>query len=191
MSGSNCCRDFLKYTVILFNFLISIAGIGLAGYGGYFLMYEKYSEVVKTICFAIIAISVISMIISFAGCYGAMKSSCFMLAVYIFLLVVLVIGNICAIVYLYDNTNLMPESKNVFDKILAKGACEVFGWLKETDECMSMNKNIDIIKYMCFSLLTFKVLAISLASCLACFDTSREKNKRNTFTMAPHGFRQA
>jgi len=79
-----------KYTILLFNFLIVLAGIAIIAIGGIALS-KDYAGVTKQVTIFGIIVGVVIFFIAFLGCCGAMKESKCLLTTYAVILIILFI----------------------------------------------------------------------------------------------------
>ncbi|XP_078671337.1 tetraspanin-8-like [Branchiostoma floridae x Branchiostoma belcheri] len=110
--AEGCCASIIKTLLFIFNFIFWIAGAVLLGVGIWLRVDPAVAEVVSgelnmtwfyNACYVLIAAGVITMIVGFLGCCGAIKESKCMLMTFAILLGLLFVielaAGILAIVY--------------------------------------------------------------------------------------------
>ncbi|CAH1156224.1 unnamed protein product [Phaedon cochleariae] len=122
----NCGAKTIKYLILTFNFLFLITGIILVGVGAsikaYYTQYDLFLDAKYfTLPNLFIATGSLIFIISFLGCYGAMKESWILLLTYSFLLGIIFIFEFSAGIAGYvlrDKTSSYLESTMLENKKL-------------------------------------------------------------------------
>lgn len=126
-----CCRVLAKIVLITFNVIFFLSGLGLVGLGVYVMLTPQVAEIDKLfveagistalihgLSYGIIAVGAVCTIAGFTGCCGAVKESRCLLGTYIFVLVVLLAGQIAvAVLSQVKGTELTAIVKTQLEKV--------------------------------------------------------------------------
>ncbi|XP_041092060.1 leukocyte surface antigen CD53-like [Polyodon spathula] len=94
---SQSCLKFLKYALIMFNFIFWLCGGIILGLGIYLMMTSKYGSLLPSqpslsVANTLIVLGTIVMVVSFLGCLGSLKENkCLLITFFILLLILMMI----------------------------------------------------------------------------------------------------